>query len=96
MENGQYSIMAQNKILLNRIKQYLKTTLSVHTKFFHIVNTFTDNYRKLDAVVTRATLNGNQQRNSEYWLHFLSCSYKTHHMQKLLKNSTTQQTKVYF
>jgi len=65
-----------DKILLNKIKQYLKTTLSVHTKFFHIVNTFTDHYRQLDAVMTRATLNGNLQRNSEYWLHFLSCSCK--------------------
>ena len=64
------------QILLNQIKQYLKTTLSVHTKFFHIVNTFTDHYRQLDAVMTRATLNCNLQRNSEYWLHFLSCSCK--------------------
>jgi len=45
-------------------------TSSTHTEFFNIVDAFTDDYRQLNAVVTRAALNSNYQWNSKHRLNF--------------------------
>ena len=60
--------------VINNIKKSLETMLLVHTKFFNIVNAFTDNYGKLYAIMTRAAVNSNRQWNSKHWLYFFYCS----------------------
>ena len=67
-----YSINYYKSLKIQQNSQSFETVFLLRTKFFNIVNAFTNDCRKLNTVMTRTAFNSQLQWDSKYRLQFFS------------------------